>query len=88
MHSIKIKIERLLRWCSTATISGIYAYCSFFSNNTNIFIALKFSVTDKEWESEVSVSCFTCKVADVLSKDSVRSRDVLELARTISKRDW
>lgn len=30
----------------------------------------------------------TCKVPDVLRKEPVRSREVLELARTMSKRDW
>lgn len=30
----------------------------------------------------------TCKVPDVLRKDPVMSREVLELARTISARDW
>lgn len=40
--------------------------------------------------NKASTHCLylTCKVPDVLRKDSVRSREVLELARTMSKRDW
>lgn len=30
----------------------------------------------------------TCDVPTVLRKEPLRSRDVLELARTMSKRDW
>lgn len=30
----------------------------------------------------------TCDVPAVLRKEPLRSRDVLELARTMSKRDW